>query len=123
MFMFFLTLVLGGWHYGSDLPASDALYRAATGITLVSVVFAQIGNLVGRRYEERSGLDGGLFRNPLFVVGIGLELLFAFGVPYWPPLAAVLGTGPAAPWLVALAALGAPFVFLADFARKRLAAR
>jgi sodium/potassium-transporting ATPase subunit alpha len=123
MFMFFLTLVLGGWHYGSDLPASDALYRAATGITLVSVVFAQIGNLVGRRYEERSGLDGALFRNPFFVVGIGLELLFAFGVLYWPPLAAVLGTGPAAPWLVALAALGAPFVFLADFARKRLAAR
>ncbi len=119
MFMFFLTLSHGGWRYGSDLPATDGLYQAATGVTLASVIFAQMGNLVGRRYEERSGLDAGLFRNPLFVVGITLELLFALGALYWPALAAVLGTGPAAPWLVALAALGAPLVFLADLARKR----
>lgn len=123
MFMFFVALRLGGWHYGSDLPADDPVYRSATGITLVSVVFAQIGNLVGRRYEQRSGLDGGLWRNRLFALGITLELIFAGAALYWPPLAELLGTGPAAPWLVGLAALGAPLVFGADLARKRLARR
>lgn len=123
MFMFFLVLGLGGWRYGQALSTADPLYRSATGITLASVVFAQVGNLVGRRYETRSGLDVGLLRNPLFVIGIALELAFAFGALYFAPLSRALGTGPAAPWLVALAALGAPLVFLADGARKRLAAR
>jgi len=119
MSMFFLALHAGGWSWGQELSAADPLYRGATGITLASVVFGQIGNLVGRRYERRSGLDGGLLRNPLLVVGVALELAFAFAALYWAPLAHALGTGPAAPWLVALAALGAPLLFAADWARKR----
>lgn len=103
------------------LRVVDPLYRAATGVTLVSVVFAQVANLVGRRYEERSGLDRGLLRNPLLLIGVALELAFAFAVLYWAPVGAVLATGSVAPWLVALAALGAPILFLADLARKRLA--
>ncbi len=119
MFMFFLVLRLGGWRYGVVLAADLPLYRAATTITLVSVVFTQLGNLVGRRYERRSGLDRGILRNPLFVAGMALELAFVFAVLYWPPLQRALGTGPVAPWLVALAALGAPLLFVADLARKR----
>jgi hypothetical protein len=53
------------------------------------VVFTQIGNLIGRRYA-RSGLDAGLFRNPLFVVGIALDLAFALAGLYWPPLSVAL---------------------------------
>jgi hypothetical protein len=45
-----------------------------------------------------------------------------FAVLYWPPLRAALGTGPIAPWLIGLAALGAPVLFLADLAQKQLAA-
>jgi sodium/potassium-transporting ATPase subunit alpha len=120
MFMFFLVLHLGGWRYGHDLAANDPLYRSATGVTLVSVVFAQIGNLIGRRYETRSGLDRGLFRNPLFVIGVALELAFVVAVVYLPPVGRALGTGPIQPWLVGLAA---PVLFLADWLRKRLAAR
>ncbi len=120
MLVFFLVLHLGGWRYGQVLGAGDPLYRAATGLTLVSVVFSQIANLVGRRYEERSGLDRGLLSNPLLLAGVALELAFAFAVPYWAPLGAVLGTGPVAPWLVGLAAVGAPILFLVDLARKRL---
>jgi sodium/potassium-transporting ATPase subunit alpha len=119
MFMFFLVLHLGGWRYGHALAAGDPLYRSATGVTLVSVVFAQIGNLIGRRYEARSGLDGGIFRNPLFVVGIALELAFAVAVVYLPFVGRALGTGPIPPWLLGLAALGAPVLFLADGLRKR----
>ncbi len=123
MFMFFLALHLGGWRYGQDLGANDALYRSATGVTLISVVFTQVGNLIGRRYETRSGLDRGLLRNLLFVVGVGLELTFVVAVVYFPPLGRALGTGSISPWLLALAALGAPVLFLADWLRKRLAAR
>ena len=119
MFMFFLVLHLGGWRYGQELGASDPLYRSATGITLVSVVFAQVGNLIGRRYETRAGLDAGLLRNPLLVGGIALELAFALAVVYLPPVGRALGTGPMEPWLVGLAALGAPVLFLADWLRKR----
>jgi sodium/potassium-transporting ATPase subunit alpha len=121
MFMFFLVLYLGGYRFGQTLSATAPLYRSATGATLVAVIFTQVANLVGRRYDRRSGLDGGLFRNPLLLLGVGLELAFAFAVLYWAPLAAVLQTGPVAPWLVALAALGAPVLFLVDLARKRLA--
>jgi sodium/potassium-transporting ATPase subunit alpha len=121
MCMFFFVLHLGGWRYGQDLSATDPLYRGATGITLASVVFTQIGNLIGRRYEARSGLDAGLFRNPLFVVGVALELAFVFALLYWPPVSVALGTGPVAPWLVGLAALGGPVLFLADRVRKRVA--
>ncbi|MCE9576048.1 MAG: cation-transporting P-type ATPase [Deltaproteobacteria bacterium] len=123
MAMFFTTLALGGWRYGDALAAGDPLYRAATGITLVSVIFAQVGNLIGRRYERGSGLDRRLFANHLVLLGIALELGFAFAVLYWAPLAGALGTGPPPTGLVALAALGAPLVFGADWARKRWRAR
>ena len=123
MFMFFLVLHLGGWRYGHDLLASDPLYRSATGVTLVAVVFTQIGNLIGRRYETRSGLDRGLLRNPLFVIGIALELASAVAVVHVPPVSRALGTGPIPPWLLGLAALGAPVLFLADWLRKCLAVR
>ena len=123
MAMFFFVLWVGGWRYGADLPVTDPLYRSATGITFTSVVFVQIGNLIGRRHEERSGLDRGLFQNPLYMVGVALELVFVFAALYWPPLRAALGTGPVEPWVIGLAALGAPLLFLADLMRKRLARR
>ena len=62
----------------------------------------------------------GLLRNPLYMLGIALELVFVFAALYWPPLRAALGTGPIEPWFIALAALGAPVLFLADLVRKRL---
>jgi sodium/potassium-transporting ATPase subunit alpha len=121
MSMFFLTLHLGGWQYGQSLAGNDPLYLSATGVTLISVVFTQVGSLIGRRYETRSGLDRGLLRNPLFVIGIALEIAFAVAVVYVPSLGRALGTGPISPWLLGLAALGAPVLFLADWLRKRVA--
>jgi sodium/potassium-transporting ATPase subunit alpha len=119
MLMFFVVLHRGGWRWGDVLAASDPLYRGATGITLAAVIFTQVGNVVGRRYESRSGLDGGLLRNPLVVLGVTLELAFAFAALYVPKVSAVIGTGPVAIEMVALAALGGPVLFLADLARKR----
>ena len=104
MFMFFLVLHFSGWRYGQAMAATDPLYHAATSITLVSVVFMQVANLIGRRYEKRSGLDRGLLGNRLFVIGIALELAFGCAALYWPPVSA---------------ALGVPLLFVADLARKR----
>ena len=84
------------------------------------MVFGQIGNLVGRRYERRSGLDWGFFRNPLFVVGVLVELVFVYSVLYVRPVNEALGTGPVSPGIVALAAFGGPLLFGLDWARKRL---
>jgi sodium/potassium-transporting ATPase subunit alpha len=123
MSMFVLALVAGGWHYGDELAATAPLYRTATTVTLAAVVLTQIANLVGRRFERRSGLDRGLFDNPLFVIGVALELGFVGLAMYWPPMAVALGTGPVAPWLLGVAALGAPLLFAADVARKRWVAR
>ena len=119
MLMFFTALTAAGWRYGDVLAASDPGYRAATGVTLFAVVATQVGNLIGRRYERRSGLDRGLAGNRLLVLGVAVELAFALAALYVPPVAAALGTGPAAPALVALAALGAPLLFGLDLLRKR----
>ncbi len=120
MGMFFTVLWAGGWRFGVIPPADDALYRSGTGITLVSVIFLQVGNLVGRRYTRRSGLDRGLLRNPFFVVGVAAELVFAWAVLYFPPLSAAIGTGPVSPKFVVLAAMGCPIFFALDLLAKRL---
>ena len=120
MTVFFLFLSAGGWRWGDPLAGDDPLYRAATGLTLVAVIFTQVANLIGRRQEVHSGLDAGLVRNPLIVAGVALELAFAFAALYWPPLARLLGTGPPPLGWVALAALGTPLFFAADLLRKRL---
>jgi sodium/potassium-transporting ATPase subunit alpha len=119
MTVFFLFLSANGWTWGAALAGDDPLYRAATGLTLVAVIFTQVANLVGRRSESHSGLDRGLLRNPLIVIGVAFALAFAGAALYWPPLAAVLGTDPPPLAWVALAALGAPLFFAADLLRKR----
>lgn len=118
--LFFLVLHLGGWSYGTELAASDPLYRSATGITLASVLLMQVGNVLGRRHLRRSGLDRGLLRNRLLLIGIAVEITFAWALLYWPPLQQVLGTGPVAVELFLLAWLGIPLLFGLDLLRKRL---
>ncbi|HSQ01012.1 MAG TPA: cation-transporting P-type ATPase [Candidatus Dormibacteraeota bacterium] len=123
MLMFFLFLRAGGWRWAAVLGSDEALYRSATGLTLIAVIFTQVANLVGRRHEMLSGLDGGLLRNPLLLFGIAFELAGGIAALYWPPLSRLLGTAPVPIAWVALAAAGAPLFFLADLGGKRLLAR
>jgi sodium/potassium-transporting ATPase subunit alpha len=121
--LFFLVLHLGGWHLGDPvMDASDPLYQSATGIALATILLMQIGNLIGRRYRDRSGLDLGLLRNKLLLVGIGIQVVFSWATLYSPPLNAVLGTQPVEPWIYACAWLGVPLIFFSDLARKGVAA-
>jgi sodium/potassium-transporting ATPase subunit alpha len=118
--LFFLVLVQGGWHYGQDIGASDPLYRSATGIALATILLMQIGNLIGRRYVRRSGLDRGLLGNHLLLAGIVIQIIFSWAVLYAPPLQTVLGTAAVSWRIYALAWLGIPLIFGLDYLRKRL---
>jgi sodium/potassium-transporting ATPase subunit alpha len=118
--LFFGVLHAGGWRFGDELASSDPLQRSATGITLASILLMQIGNLVGRRYRSRSGLDLGLLRNRLMLAGIAVQVVFSWAVLYAAPVQAVLGTGPVPGSVYALAWAGIPLVFGLDYARKRL---
>jgi sodium/potassium-transporting ATPase subunit alpha len=119
--LFFWVLVQGGWSYGAGLAAQDPLYRAATGITLSSIILMQIGNLVGRRSRFGPGIDRDVLRNPLIAAGIAIEIVFSWAVLYFPPVSDVLGTGPVEPAVYAAAWLGPFLIYGLDYGRKRIA--
>jgi len=122
--LFFWVLSSGGWHYGDPvMDAADPLYRSATGIALSTILLMQIGNLIGRRYLEQSGLDRGLLKNHLLLLGIGIQIVFSWATLYSTTLNEVLGTAPVDPWVYACAWLGIPLIFLSDLGRKQLAKR
>ena len=121
--LFFWVLFEGGWQWGQELAASDLLYRSATGITLASIVLMQIGNLFGRRSRYGLGIDRAAFTNPLLVAGVVFEMVFSWGILYFPPLNVVLGTASVAWEVYAFAWLGIPLIFGLDYARKRIAVR
>ena len=116
-------LVQGGWQYGQALSADAPLHRSAVGIALASILLLQIANLVGRRHERASGLDRGLLANRLILAGILIQVVFSFGLLYFPPLQRALATGPVSGAVYGLAWLGVLVLFALDLARKRLAAR
>jgi sodium/potassium-transporting ATPase subunit alpha len=123
LFLFFFVLVQGGWRYGQELAATDPLYRSATGIALATILLMQIGNLLGRRYTRRSGIDAGVFRNPLILLGIVIQIVFSWALLYLTPVQRVLGTGPVPLSIYFLAWLGIPLIFGLDYLRKRLFGR
>jgi sodium/potassium-transporting ATPase subunit alpha len=118
LFLFFYVLVDGGWQYGMDLPTDSELYRSATGITLATILLMQIGNLIGRRFTRKSGLDLGLFTNKLILLGISVQIVFSWATLYFPPVQKVLHTGPVSSGVYALAWLGIPLIFGIDYLRK-----
>jgi sodium/potassium-transporting ATPase subunit alpha len=121
--LFFYVLIDGGWSYGMDLTADDLTYRSATGIALATILLMQIGNLIGRRYARKSGIDKGILRNHLMLAGILIQVIFSWALLYLPPVQQVLGTGPVSPPIYLIAWLGIPLIFGADFLRKKLMVR
>ncbi len=118
--LFLYVLLSGGWEYGTPLPASSPLYHSAVGIALSTILLMQIGNLVGRRFTHRSGLDRGLFRNRLIFAGILIQIVFSWATLYFPPLQRLLHTGPVTPGVYGLAWLGIILIFGIDYLRKVL---
>lgn len=87
-------LLDGGWTYGDRLHGSDPLYQSATGIALSSIILMQVGNVIGRRRDDTFGLDAGLWRNKLLILGIIIEVVFSWAILYATPVQRMLGIGP-----------------------------
>ena len=121
--LFFYVLHAGGWVYGTELAVNNPLYRSATGIALATILLMQVGNLIGRRFHRRSGLDRSLFVNPLLIAGILIQILFSWALLYSAPVQKILGTGPVDRQVYLLAWLGIPLIFGADYLRKRIICR
>jgi magnesium-transporting ATPase (P-type) len=120
---YFMYWTHGYWGQWLDLPSSGPLYRAATAMTLGSVVATQIGNLFAQRTEQTSVFRIGLFSNRLVWVGIVTELALVMLIIYVPFLQRLFGTAafPLQHWLFLFA--WTPSLLVTDEIRKALARR
>jgi Ca2+-transporting ATPase len=110
----------GYWGQWLDLPASGPLYRAATAMTLASVVATQIGNLFAQRTESLSVFRMHWNSNRLVWIGIATELMLIVLLVYVPVFQHLFDTAsfPLHNWLFLFA--WAPILLLADEGRKAL---
>jgi sodium/potassium-transporting ATPase subunit alpha len=91
---FFFVLHGGGWQYGTDLPASNPLYRQATTACLAAIVLLQIVNVFLCRSAVRSIFSTGLGGNPLMLWGVWLQVVLILFMVYTPWGHAMFGTAP-----------------------------
>lgn len=113
----------GYWGQWLDLPTNGELYRAATSMTLASVVVTQIGNLFAQRTEVISALRVGIFSNRLVWGGLAVELGLLLALLYTPFLQTIFGTAvlPLRNWWFLAAWI--PLLFIADEGWKALRRR
>lgn len=117
---YFMYWTHGHWGQWLDLPASGPLYRAATAITLATVVATQIGNLFAQRTESLTLGPRHWGSNRLIWAGIATELTLLALLLYVPVLQGLFDTAPLplSSWL--FVCVWAPVLFLADAGRKAL---
>jgi sodium/potassium-transporting ATPase subunit alpha len=99
------------------------LYRSAAGIALATIILMQIGNVISRRSASTLGIDMGLFRKRLILLGIAIEITFSWAILYWEPVQSLLHTGPVSSAVYALACCGIPLLLFCDRARKAAKSR
>ena len=117
---YYMYWTSGYWGQWLDLPASGALYRAATAMALAAVVTTQIGNLFAHRTERISAFKISWFSNRLVWIGIASELIFIALIVYVPFLQRLIGTEsfPIEHWVFLFA--WAPALLVIDEIRKAL---
>jgi magnesium-transporting ATPase (P-type) len=104
---FFWMLGRHGWSPGDPTgpgaPLHDG-YRQATTMTLVAMIFCQVGTAFAARTDRVSLRSIGVFSNRLLLWGIAFELVLALVIVYAPPLQRLLGTAalPLVGWLVVM---------------------
>jgi len=130
LFGFFYRYLEAGWHWGdwagmaalgnapSGAAGATGIYAAATTMTLLGIVMAQVGNGFAMRTHRQSIVKVGFFSNKLRWWGLGSELLGIAALMYVPVLQKVFSTAPLTlhEWLV-MAALS-PLLLFADEIRK-----
>lgn len=118
-----MVLIEGGWTFGDRLSANVLLYKQATGVTLASILLMQIGNLLGRRFEFKSGLDWGIFKNKFMISGIIIQIVFSWAILYFPPIQKIINTAPVDFKYYFLAWMGIPLIYGLDYLKKVLTIR
>ena len=130
LFGFFYRYVEAGWTFGSwstmahfgnmPTPTSPAtgVYMAATTMTLLGIVMAQVGNGFAMRTHRQSILAVGFFTNKLRWWGLGTELLGIALLMYVPFLQKIFSTSPLTWHEWAVMACFAPTLLIADEIRK-----
>jgi calcium-translocating P-type ATPase len=91
---FFLTLRVGGWHFGADTGSGSPLHHTwqqATTMTFLGIVACQIGTAFAARTDRASLSAVGLTSNRLLLWGVAFELAFAAAVVALPALRDVFG--------------------------------
>ncbi len=118
MLAFYFMFWTHGYHGLLGMPHSGSLYRAATTMTLATVVATQVGNLFAQRTEKLSAFKIKAFVNPLIWVGVAVELTLILAVVYVPFFERVFHTASLSfdNWLFILA--WTPLLLLADELRK-----
>jgi magnesium-transporting ATPase (P-type) len=109
---FFLVLRDAGWSPGDVVREGSALhhsYLQATTMTFLCIVACQLGTAFAARTDRASLRTIGIFTNPLLLVGLGFEIVFALSVTYLPPLQALFETA-APPARAMVLLLPVPFV-------------
>lgn len=118
--VFFTILFYGGWRYGAQLDNSTSLYMQATGAFLATIIFCQIGNVMGCRTNRESALRRINRWNPWIFGGIVFEIVFIFAIINIPVFWNIFSTHPLPMW-VWLMMIPAPFlIFFAEEVRKLL---
>ncbi len=115
MFGFFWVLDLGGWVWGTTLPASNSLYMLATTACLTAIIVTQVANVFACRSSRESLFTIGFFSNRLIFAGIAVELMLQLFIVYHPLGNAIFSTSPLAwdAWLVLV-----PFAVFLVFAEE-----
>ena len=94
MAAFYFVLNGTGWHYGYLLSSLDAGYLQSTTACLAGIVIAQMVNVFLCRHPRQSALNFGLFKNPMLLAGLALELVLLLLIIYTPWGNALFGTAP-----------------------------
>jgi calcium-translocating P-type ATPase len=118
---FLAVLWRAGWSPGAPTGPGTPLhhaYQQATTVAWLGIVSCQVGTAFAVRSQRASLRAIGVLRNRPLLVGIAVEIAFAFALVYVPFLQPVFGTAALSPGQLALVA---PFPFLvwgADEIRK-----
>lgn len=122
--VFFYVLYSGGWDISmgtSIMKANSSLHSVfleATTVTFLGIVAMQVGTVYASRTSRTSIMSVGFFSNPLILVGIVFEIIFAAALIYLPVFQNIFGMTalPLQFWLMFL--VFPPIIVLADEVRK-----
>jgi len=84
LFVHFLILYKGGWHWGIDLPIDNTLLHQATTATFLGIVIMQVANVFACRTQSDSVFKGGIFSNKIILWGILVEIILSAFIIYHP---------------------------------------